>query len=171
VDGDPLTGGIGRDVRPLDDPEDMVSSESVPCSKEFDTRDGSGGTTSAGANIPFFVVAVDRELKENSPLALGADATRRMKRDAEAPTDLGERAAFVRDLEGVVGLVNDACDGSAVSGIARGCVGLRDKFIRCLSDLVCVRGREEGPADSASVDLGCCGCRYGGYERFCGPAL
>lgn len=126
---------------------------------------------SAGANIPFFVVEVDRELKEKSPLALGAEATRRMKREAEAPIALGERAPLGRDLRGVVGLVNDACEGSAVSGMARGELGFRDRFIRCLSDLVCVRGLEEGPADSASMDFGCCGCLYGGYKRFCGPAL
>jgi len=153
-----MTGGIGRVERPLDDSDDIVSNESVPFSKEVDTSDGRGGTISAGANMPFFVVEVDRELKENSPLALGAEATRRMKRDAEAPTDLGESAPFARNLEGEVGLLNEACDESAVSGITRGVAGFRDSCIRCLSDLVCVRGLEDGPAESASVDLGCCGC-------------
>jgi len=87
----PFRVRVGRDVSPLEEPEDRVSSESVPFSNELDITLGSGGTGAAGASNPFLVVDEDkREFNENKPFALGADATRRMKRDAEAPIDLGD---------------------------------------------------------------------------------
>lgn len=98
-------GGLEGKDRPLDDPDDTVSRESV-CSSEFDPIDPSGGTMSAGASSPFFVVKVVREPRLKRPLALGADATRRMKREAEAPIDLGDSGPLVHDLDGVPGLVN-----------------------------------------------------------------
>ena len=87
---------------PLDDPEDIVSSEFVPCSDELETNNGRGGTTSVGASSPFFMVEdVEREPSEKRPFMLGADATRRRKRDAEALMDFGERGPWLdRDLGG-----------------------------------------------------------------------
>lgn len=153
-----MPGGVSRDVRPLDDPDDMVSKESVPCSSELDTSGGKGGTTSAGASRPFLVVAeADREPRLNRPFALGADATRRMKREAEAPMDLGESGPPApRDLEGVVGVWKEPWDGSAVSGLLRGEFGVRERAVRCRSDLVYARVLAEGPTESASADFGCC---------------
>lgn len=78
--------------RPLDEPEDKVSSESVP-SKES-VMFGTGGIRSAGANIPFFVVEAERDPDENSPLAFGADATLRMKRVADVPIPLGDNGVL-----------------------------------------------------------------------------
>jgi hypothetical protein len=156
--GEDMLGGLSLDGRPLDELEDSVSRESVPFSSELDISGGSGGTSSAGASIPFFVVEVEREPSENKPLALGAEATRRIKRDAVAPIDLGDRGPLPRDFEGVVGVAKDACDGLAVRGFARGWLGLRERVIVCFSDLVCGRGLPEGPIESASVDWGCCCC-------------
>lgn len=98
----PPMEGIGREFRPLEDPEDIVSNESCPWSEELDTSCGSGGTVSAGARKPF-LVDDDFEPKEKRPFAFGADATRRINREAEALTDLGLRGTFVRDLDGVDG--------------------------------------------------------------------
>jgi hypothetical protein len=119
MDGEALPEGDNRVGCPLDDPDDMVSIEFAPCSRELDTNDGTGGTMSAGANRPFLVVAeCERELSENSPFAFGADATRRINRVAEAPTDLGESGPlFDRDLEGVFGLVKEDWEGCAVSAL------------------------------------------------------
>lgn len=89
-------------MRPLDDPDETVSREdSCPWSDELETSGGRGGTVSAGARSPFLVVADEREPMEKSPFALGAEATRRMKREALAPTDLGLRGPFVRERWGV----------------------------------------------------------------------
>lgn len=152
IDGVPVIGGVGLDIRPLEDPEDTVSRESVPCSIELDTRAGRGGTASAGARNPF-LVAGERDPSVKRPLAFGAEATRRMKREAEAPTDFGLRGPFVRDLDGVSVAGNGAgCEGLAVSGTTLAEFALRDRFIRCLSDLVWVL---EGVAESASLDSGC----------------
>jgi hypothetical protein len=105
-----LTVLVGRDVIPLNESEDTVSRESVPFSNELDIILGRGGTGSAGASIPFLVVQVlDREFIENKPFALGADATRRIKRDAEAPIDLGDNGAPPdRDVKGVGGRLKEA---------------------------------------------------------------
>lgn len=107
----------------------------MPCSKELDTRAGRGGTASAGARNPFFVTG-ERDPNVKRPLAFGAEATRRMKREAEAPTDFGVRGLFVRDLDGVDGARNAGCEGLAVSGTTLAEFAFRDRFIRCFSDLV-----------------------------------
>lgn len=132
--GDQPLSGEGQ---PLEELEDTVSKESVPCSSELELRGGTGGTASEGASRPFFVVDADREPKENNPLAFGAEATRRIKRVAEAPIDLGESGPAL-GFGGVVGLRNEARDGSAVSGFACGEFGLRDTLILCFSDFVWV---------------------------------
>jgi hypothetical protein len=71
---------------------------------------GRGGTGSPGARRPFLVgdVCTDavRFPDENRPFALGADATRRMKRLAEAPTPLGESGP----REDEAPLANDCCE-------------------------------------------------------------
>jgi len=73
---------------------------------------GSGGTESDGASRPFFVV--DREPRLKRPFALGADATLRMKREAEAPTAFGLRGPLVLDRDGVGRAPKEGCDGAAV---------------------------------------------------------
>lgn len=90
----------GRAGRPLDDAEETVSSEFAPCSSC-----GIGGITSAGASSPFFVVVpdADREPSEKRPFAFGADATRRIKREAFWPMILGESGPGREDGGGVVG--------------------------------------------------------------------
>jgi hypothetical protein len=113
VCGTPLNARVGRVVRPLDEPEDTVSIESVPCSNEDDIVLGMGGIGSAGARYPFFVADIERELPEKRFLALGADATRRMNRVADAPIALGDRGPAGRDVDGVEG-PNEASDGCAV---------------------------------------------------------
>jgi len=146
-----MDGELGPgEGRPLDEPEDTVSSESVPSSSEVDAR---GGTASDGASRPFFVVEADREPRENNPLTLGAEATRRMKRVAEAPIALGDSGPFPFGLEGVAGVRNKACDGLAVSGLACGELGLCERFILCFSDSVCIRVLLKAPIESASVDF------------------
>jgi len=151
IDGAAVIGGVSLDIRPLEDPEDTVSRESVPFSRELDTRAGRGGAASAGARNPF-LVAGERDPSVKRPLAFGAEATRRMKREAEAPTDFGVRGPFVRDLDGVTGAGNAGCEGLAVSGTTLVEFALRDRFIRCLSDLLWVL---EGVTESASLDSGC----------------
>lgn len=50
------------------------------------------GIIAAGARSPFLVATVDcREPRLKRPFALGADATRLIRRDAVAPTDRGGR--------------------------------------------------------------------------------
>lgn len=85
----PLVGRVGR---PREDPDDIVSSESVPgsvpCSEDVvGGIAGTGGTSSAGARNPFFVV--EDRFGEKRSLALGAEATRRINRGS-APIDLGD---------------------------------------------------------------------------------
>ena len=86
-----LFARCGRSL-PTDDDEESVSSEFESCSGR-----AIEGTNSAGASRPFLVVVpdIDREPNEKRPLALGADATRRMKREAVAPTDLGLRGPLL----------------------------------------------------------------------------
>jgi len=113
VGGGGAWDAVGRDIRrPLDELEETVSSESWPWSDELDTSWGIGGTdVSAGAaKKPFFVVVgvvadADREPSEKRPFALGAEATRRMNRVADAPTDLGLRGPWV------LGGFDDGVDG------------------------------------------------------------
>ena len=141
----PYDAATEFNARPLEEPEEMVSSESVPCSIELEMRGGRGGMVSAGANNPFLVVAC-LEPMENSPLALGAEATRRMNREALAPIDLGLNGPFGRDLGGVCGETrNDDCEGFVVCGLSL----CKAAFGRVLSDLVCCRDRDE-----ASIDFG-----------------
>lgn len=84
----------------LVDSEEAVPIESASSSIELD-RVGSGGTESDGANSPFFVVDLEPSVKR--PFALGADATLRMNREAEALTAFGLRGPLVLDRDGVVG--------------------------------------------------------------------
>lgn len=82
----------------------------------------------------------DLEPRENRPLALGAEATRRISREAVAPTDLGRNGPFVRDLGEVGGVTgNDDCEVSTVCGLNL------DKVVfgRTLSNSVCCRDRDE----------------------------
>jgi len=100
-------------------------------------------------------VVADEDLEpiEKSPFALGAEATRRMNRDADALTDFGLRGPFVRGRDGV-GRVDD-CEGSAVSGTTRGEGGNRGLLGRARSDLVCCRDRLGVATEWASDDFGC----------------
>jgi hypothetical protein len=114
---------------------------------------------SAGASSPFFVVAPDREPIENSPFALGAEATRRMNREALAPTDFGLRGPFVRDrcgTGGVWGKVGWLASAFSEGG-RRSTVDCwrRGLFGRALSDFVCCRDRGGVAVERPSVDLGC----------------
>lgn len=145
---DAVDGCIARDICPLEEPEDMVSSESVPCSIELEIEGRSGEIGSAGANSPFLVAGEDFEPMENRPLALGAEATRRMNREAEAPIDLGLNGPFARDL-GKVGVVVDA--GYNNCGLFPAGGFIRDRFVigRVFSDFVCCRDCKD-----VSVDLG-----------------
>jgi hypothetical protein len=99
-----LRGDTGADgvslERHLEDADDSVSNESVPSSTEVETSGGSGGTAFAGASNPFFVVDPDREPREKSPLALGAEATLRMNLEADAPIAFGLNGALVLEREG-----------------------------------------------------------------------
>lgn len=97
---------------------------------------------SAGAKNPFLVAGIDFEPMENRPLALGAEATRRMNREAVAPIDLGLNVPFVRDL-GKLGVVvvagQDNCE------VFPACAFILDKLVigRVLSDFACCRDRDE----------------------------
>lgn len=115
---------------PRDEFEDIVSNESVPSS----CCDGIGGIMSPGANRPFLVVVeVEREPSWNRPFALGAEATRRIKRDALAPIAFGDSGP---DREGVGGelCANDSWDAFAVSG---GALWARPSP-RCFSAFICL---------------------------------
>lgn len=139
---DAVAGCTARDIRPLEEPEEMVSSESAPCSIELEIGGGRGGLVPTGANKPFLVAGEDLE---NRALALGAEATRRMNREAVALIDLGLNP-FALDLE-KVGVVkgNDDCEGLDDCGLNLDKV----MFGRVLSDLVCCRDRD----DDVSVDF------------------
>ena len=86
-----------RGARFEDDAEEIVSIELAPSP---DVGIGirtlcpgaAAGTIAAGARSPFLVETVDcREPRLKRPFALGADATRLIRRDAVAPTDRGGR--------------------------------------------------------------------------------
>lgn len=145
MDGDKDAPGdpSGRDKRSRDEPEEIVSRESVPCS----TDDiGRGGAVSAGARRPFLVVAdAEREVRLNRPLAFGADATRRMKREAVAPTDFGVNGPG-REEEAATG--KEVCEGPAVRDFEL--PGTRESAVLCFSDLV--RGRDLAGEESASTE-------------------
>jgi len=145
---DAVDGCIARDICLLEEPEDMVSRESMPCSIELEIRGGWGEIESTGANNPFLVAGKGFEPMENRPLALGADATRRMNREAEVPIDLGLKGPYVRDL-GKVGIVVVAGYGNC--GVFPACGLILDKSVigRVFSDFVCCRDRKD-----VSVDLG-----------------
>jgi hypothetical protein len=139
-------GCVTRDFCPLEEQEDIVSSESVPCSIELQIG-GRRGEIVSGAKNPFFVAVEDFEPMENRPLALGAEATRRMKREAVAPIDLGLSGPFVRDLEkvGVVVVAgHDNCEVFPTCCLILDIVAIG----RVFSDFVCCRDRE------VSVNLG-----------------
>lgn len=83
---------VGCRERPLDEPDEAVSSDPVPCSapNSEDVEVGITGTggTSAGASSPFLVA--DLDLGENRSFALGAEATLRMNRGrAPMPLETG----------------------------------------------------------------------------------
>lgn len=120
-----------RGERPLDDADDTVSSEFDPCS-----LCGIEDMTSAGASSPFFVVVPDaeRDPNEKRPFAFGAEATRRMNRDALAPKALGESGPDLDVDGGVVGM-KDIWEAFAVWGGAL--------------DLLCGRDLSALPADRA----------------------
>lgn len=103
--------------------------------------DGTGGITSAGASKPFLVGAADREPDMKRCLALGAEATRRMKRVADAPIARGDKGPE-RLAEGPCpeGRVKDCWDGSAVWDLGAGRSGARERLMRCFSDFVLTRG-------------------------------
>jgi hypothetical protein len=88
----------------------------------------------------------------NRPFAFGADATRRMKREADAPTDFGVNGP-VREEEAPdgVGTAKEVWEGPAVRDLEL--PGVRESAVLCFSDLV--RGRvlagEEGE-ESASTE-------------------
>lgn len=94
---------------------------------------------SPGASRPFFVGApeAEREPRLKRPLALGADATRRIKRVALAPIALGDNGPE-READGGAGCAKDICDALAVSGTLdlpwRGLSDLdfeRDRVVSC----------------------------------------
>ena len=111
----------------------------------------------AGARSPFLVVADDDlEPIEKRPFAFGADATRRMNRDAVALTDFGLRGPFVRDRDGVGGFGGkEDCEGFSVSGATLGEGCGRGLLVRARSDFVCCRDRPGVTTERASVDFGC----------------
>jgi hypothetical protein len=139
--------------RSLDEVDDIVSKESVPFSIEFVVVGKGGGTMSPGAKNPFFVVdpavpGVDRELSAKRPLALGAEATRRINRVAEAPTDLGLNGP---EREGWVVEGEEACSTGVDLRLLLYPLGIRPRILRCFScfsDLV----RGLGDLESASVE-------------------
>jgi hypothetical protein len=100
--------GLGRTGCPCDDVDDVVSVDGCPFLESEDIWaavgvEGNGGTTPPGASRPFLVgdacADADRLPFENRPFVFGADATRRRKRLAEAPTALGERGLRVADVD------------------------------------------------------------------------
>ena len=94
----PLLARTCRGGRPRDEEDEIVSNESVPCS-----TCGIGGRGSPGESNPFLVVVVggDRcEPSEKRFFAFGADATRRINRDAPALIALGDNGPEREELDG-----------------------------------------------------------------------
>lgn len=108
---------------------------------------GTGVIAFDGARKPFFVVEADPCFRLNRPLALGADATRRMKRVADAPTERGDNGPPERDV--VAGAGRGKPEVDALAG------GSRWTFIVCpaFSDFVLVRDWGCGAAIDASVEV------------------
>lgn len=105
-----LAERIPRVGAPRDDADERVSREVVPCSDASFAEWGIGDMVSPGDSKPFFVVApFERELSENRPLAFGADATRRINRDAPAPMAFGESGPVRVGVEGVGGM-KESCE-------------------------------------------------------------
>lgn len=106
---------VGWRERPLDEPDDVVSSDPVPCSaaNSDDVEVGITGTggIALGDNSPFLVE--DLDLGENKSLALGAEATRRMNR-GNAPSPFDDRGRWAEG--GVLGLFRLCSVGSAGRG-------------------------------------------------------
>lgn len=119
----PLEADIARDARLTNEREEggrEDSGEPEPFSVgviEPETNDGTGGTDGSrpGDSRPLRVVDFEPVLMENIFLALGADATRRMKRDADAPILRGDRGACL--VLGDVGMRIDCWDEFAVGGL------------------------------------------------------
>lgn len=137
-----------RGDRPCDEVDDTVSIELVPFSDTVVGTPFAGidGLAFAGARKPFLVVVPDDCLLKR-PLALGADATRRMNRVADAPIARGDRGP--PDFAAVTGpgRGNDVFD--ALDGGSRWLLDV----CRAFSDFV--RDRDWGcGARDASVD-GC----------------
>lgn len=86
-----------RGARFEDEAEETVSIELAPSPDagmviETPLPGAVAGIIAAGARRPFLVATVDcREPRLKRPFALGADATRLIRRDAVAPTDRGGR--------------------------------------------------------------------------------
>ena len=124
----------------LGEPEEDVLTD-APSSIDV-VSVGSGGTVSEGAKRPFFV-GVDLGPTEKRPLALGADATRRRNREAEAPTAFGVRGRF-RDRDGGGGPLNEAWDGVVPGNRDSSPLVKGSDF--CLLDGLCARIVEIGRA-------------------------
>lgn len=94
-------------------------------------KEGTGGIdgSSAGDKRPLRVVDLEPVLIENRFFALGAEATRRINRDADAPMVRGERGAFLGD--GELGSWMDCWEELAVGGFETE----SKRPTRCLSDL------------------------------------
>lgn len=100
-----LAERVWRAGAPRDDADESVSREFVPCSDGSCAECDIGGIELPGDSKPFFVVVTfERVLSEKRPLALGADATRRMNRDALAPIALGESGPARVGVGGVGGM-------------------------------------------------------------------
>lgn len=78
---------------------------------------GTGVIAFDGARKPFFVVEAEPCLRLKRPLALGADATRRMKRVADAPTERGDNGPPERVV--VVGAGRGKPEVDALAGGSR----------------------------------------------------
>lgn len=114
---------------PCEDVDDTVSMELLPVS---DTT-GTGGIAFDGARKPFFVVEAEPCFMLKRPLALGADATRRMKRVADALTERGDNGPPERDV--VAGAGRGKTEVDALAGGSRSTWDV----CRAFSDFVRVR--------------------------------
>lgn len=113
---------------PRDDAEEMVSRESVPCSEEVEGRGGCEGDD--GARKPFRIVGVADAVavERKRPFALGAEATRRIKRDM----DRGDRS----------GRGDAGADGCGRGGERWGTLRFSD-FVRTRSDVDAVKAARD----------------------------
>jgi hypothetical protein len=84
-----------RVIRPRQELEESVSKESVPSFSPL--TGGNGGSDSTGASMPFLVIVAEEEREPvlNRFFAFGAEATRRIKRVADAPMPIfGDAGEF-----------------------------------------------------------------------------